>query len=156
MKVIFTVGLPGSGKSTWAKNNAKDLNALIINRDSIRTMIAGSYSKYDFKDEDLVIDITKAILASIISNNRNIILDETNLTRYGRKRWVDTIKDMDPDVEFYYVNFDIPIEGCKVRRRFDNKDCDADWDSIIDKMAKGYQPVNNELEGINKLEESDG
>ncbi len=46
---ILTIGYPGSGKSIWAKYHVENNNkSVIINRDSIRTMIAGTYQNYEF------------------------------------------------------------------------------------------------------------
>jgi predicted kinase len=40
--LYILIGLPGSGKTTWAKNKAKDdLRTVIISRDGFRSMIKG-------------------------------------------------------------------------------------------------------------------
>ncbi|HAU35476.1 MAG TPA: phosphohydrolase, partial [Lysinibacillus sp.] len=45
MKVIFTVGLPGSGKSTFVKQLAKRENAVVLSSDAIRQELFGDATK---------------------------------------------------------------------------------------------------------------
>ena len=43
IKIILTVGIPASGKSTWAKQKAKENKTIIINQDAIRSMFKADY-----------------------------------------------------------------------------------------------------------------
>ena len=153
MKTILTIGLPGSGKSTWACKYIQQstTKTIKISRDDIRSMISGSYQNYKFNrfNESLVIDLTKSAIKIIVDEGYDIILDETNLKRKGRTNWVEYIKSINPNMEFYYKEFNIDTEECKKRRFLHNKGCDANWSDIINIMNKKRQsiiPIENILE----------
>ncbi len=77
MKAIICRGLPGSGKSTWAKNFCENNPDYIrVNRDDIRNM-RGKY--WLPKDEDLVTKIHIAIIDQAILAKKNVVIDDTNL-----------------------------------------------------------------------------
>lgn len=91
MNIYILCGLPGSGKSTWAKKKADETGALIVNRDSIRTMFFGSY-KFDAKVEYIVKNCAESIIRELIDCNINdIIIDECNLDIQKRKHLTDLI-----------------------------------------------------------------
>src|SRR5690606_5236233 len=87
-------GLPASGKSTWAKNKAKEEpNTIIVNRDSIRTMLKGEYKLFPFgsKMEELVSDIEMTSMQSGLIMGYNVIIDSTGF-RWGLSK--EHIKDI--------------------------------------------------------------
>ena len=44
LKIIITRGIPGSGKTTWAKDVVKEnSNYIRINRDDLRIMLIGKW-----------------------------------------------------------------------------------------------------------------
>ncbi len=52
VKIIITRGIPGSGKTTWAKNFVKNNpNYIRISRDDLRSILIG---KWDWSIEDVV------------------------------------------------------------------------------------------------------
>jgi predicted kinase len=78
MQVIMTVGLPGSGKTTYAIQLVTDVSGWKrINKDDIRTMMDnGVYSK---KNEKFVIQCEELLILEALSNGYNVILDNTHL-----------------------------------------------------------------------------
>lgn len=82
-KIIFTKGLPGSGKSTWAKQFVKDnVGYVIVNRDRIREMLAGDittyYERYSQEMEDIVRHIEYDSTHTALTHKLNVIVDGTN------------------------------------------------------------------------------
>ena len=75
--VIVTVGLPASGKTTWALEYIKDkTNTVRVNKDSIRAMVFnGQYSK---EWEDFVCDIRDKIINHALVKGYNVVVDDTN------------------------------------------------------------------------------
>lgn len=95
-KIIIMSGFPGSGKSTFIKNNYNDYN--IINQDEL-----GSKSK------------CIELVYKLLNKDKSIIIDRTNITRKQRKIWIDIAKefkleppilifmDLDPKICYYRI-----------------------------------------------------
>lgn len=81
--LIVLVGLPRSGKSTWARQQGLP----IVNPDSIRYAIHGR-SFFDLA-EPLVWAIAKVMVyALFLAGNSTVILDATNVTEKRRQEWI--------------------------------------------------------------------
>lgn len=86
MKLIILQGIPGSGKSTWARNFVKDkTDWVIVNRDSIRNM-RGDY--WIPNQERWVTEVEFYSITSALLRNLNVIVDATNMN----KKTVDKLK----------------------------------------------------------------
>lgn len=79
-KVILTKGLPGSGKSTWAKEMlAQHPNQYKrVNKDELRAMLDNGYFN-GRKTEDYVLAVRDQIILSALAEGRHVIVDDTNL-----------------------------------------------------------------------------
>ena len=76
MKLIMCKGLPGSGKSTWAKQLCDGNPTWVrVNKDSLRAMI----SSYNLKKENFVVKLRDAFIRTAMQDKRNVIVDDTNL-----------------------------------------------------------------------------
>ena len=81
-KLILTVGLPRSGKSTWAKKQGYP----IVNRDAIRLALHGQ--AFIGASEDMVTAIESYMVKSLfLAGHDTVIVDATNLKEKYRKRW---------------------------------------------------------------------
>lgn len=84
MKAIVTVGIPASGKSTFAENIiSNDPNYIELNRDNIRKelfKIAG-WTEYVFSEENERMVTTEQYdrIRAASNSNKNIIITDTNL-----------------------------------------------------------------------------
>lgn len=126
--VYIMVGLPGSGKSTWAKKECEKRDAVIVSRDGIRSMLTGRKERMvgDNDFERMVTQIEREVVAEAIRAKKNVILDATN-TRIKL-----TVKNMDeiassvlrpfgPFPNIIPVVMDTPLDECllrNARRRF--------------------------------------
>lgn len=80
--LLMTVGLPRSGKSTWALKQGYP----IVNPDSIRLAIHGQ--PFIIESEPLVWVIAKYMVnALFIAGHDIVILDATNTTKARRDEW---------------------------------------------------------------------
>lgn len=76
MKLLMLKGLPGSGKSTWARQAVSGKSDWIrVNKDSIREMM-GNYKQ---KKEGLVLRTRDSLIELYLGQNLNVIVDDTNL-----------------------------------------------------------------------------
>lgn len=81
--LTITLGLPGSGKSTWARQQA---GAWLVGRDAIRAMVRPG-QPWDHDDEaaeDVVTAIQHAAVEALLRLGERVICDDTNL--YARRR----------------------------------------------------------------------
>jgi predicted kinase len=101
MKTLYLpVGLPQSGKSTWARQQGVP----IVNPDSIRLAIHGQ--PFFAPAEPLVWATAKIMVRSLFTaGHNNVILDATSVTKSRRDQWNSTewacryvVFNTDPDV----------------------------------------------------------
>jgi len=72
MKLYMTKGLPGSGKTTWARDMMKVNDSIKrVNKDDIRAMIGKTR-------ENVVLDIRNDIICQLMKANYSVIVDDTN------------------------------------------------------------------------------
>lgn len=87
------IGLPGSGKSTWIKDNLKGIP--VISSDAIIEEIAKKNgTSYDFEFKDNISFANKEFERNIkeaVDNNLTFIVDRTNLSMKVRKRLIDSL-----------------------------------------------------------------
>lgn len=102
-----TRGLPGCGKSTYAKAwVAEDPeNRIRVNRDDIRAM-AGFWPVGNREQEDLVTKIEEASVRAGLKQGKGVIVDATHLRARHLRRWYD----FDADVEV--IDFPVAPEEC--------------------------------------------
>ena len=113
MRIIFTQGIPASGKSTWAKEYCKENpNHVRVNRDTLREMI-GSY-KHKAK-EKLIVKFRDALILEGLINNNNVIVDDTNLDNAKIKGIVAKFREVFPKLGYEIKRFDIELKDAIAR-----------------------------------------
>lgn len=128
------MGLPRSGKSTYAKRQGYP----IVNPDSIRLALHGS--PFIESAEPWVWCMSKYMVKALFNaGHSNVILDATNLTRERRNEW----KSDDWDCEYIY--FKTPKQTCIKRAYKDNRE---DLIPIIKKMDKEKEIDLFEINGV--------
>lgn len=78
--IIMMKGLPGSGKSTWAKKfmNKQPKNSWKrINKDTLRECF--DHGVYTSGNEDLIIKARNVLMELFLEEGKNVIIDDTNL-----------------------------------------------------------------------------
>lgn len=117
-KVILTIGISNSGKSTWAQSFIKD-NPMFteLNRDDMRIAMfcngdRNLYHTYKFsKDrEELVTEVIVAQAKHAVSKGQGIIVSDTNLNGRTRAFWKGFAKDN--GIPYEENIFDVPFHVC--------------------------------------------
>lgn len=127
MKAIVTVGVSGSGKTTWAKqfvkDNETDLNQWsIVERDSIRDSVSRrmlghplSWRSWDMKLEPKVTLHQRISLEMAAKNGMNVIVSDTNLKKARRDELANFLEKLGFQVELMF--FDVKLRDAIVRDR---------------------------------------
>lgn len=131
-RLILTVGLPQSGKSTWARSTGFP----VVNPDSIRLGLHGK--PFIGLAEPFVWAIAKVMVRSLfLAGHETVVLDATNTTRKRRDDWLSR------DWVCEYRVFNASAEVCKDRA----KQTAIDGEHLegllgaIDRMAGQFEAV---------------
>ena len=103
------VGIPGSGKSTWARDFGG--RAIIVSTDQIREEFWGDAS--DQRNPKKVFEYAYAVTKCALADGHNVIFDATNLTKKTRARLLEETKRFTN--EKYAIVFMTPFDTCMRR-----------------------------------------
>lgn len=120
-------GVPGSGKTTWAREFCEKNDFMRISRDDIRRMIHGK--KYVPELEPLVKRLRDAMLHKCLELNWDVLLDETCIKQ-------STLDEIERIAQDYWCGVQVqrmytPLETCIER---DSKRPDPVGAEIITRM----------------------
>ena len=142
--ILYTVGLPASGKSYWAKKLvASDPNRWKrINRDDTRWMLHGDAHDYtNKKHEQIVTDVINVSIQEALKSNYDVILDNTHLRECDRTS-IHNIAQEWGDCTVVQQTFMCPVETC-LERNAGRQGLARVPDEVILKMARSA--------GVNKF-----
>jgi len=115
IKVEMLVGIPGSGKSTYAKQVvAKDPNNWVrVNNDDLRAMMNGSVWSPDY--EKMVTDARNYLIRDALKRGKNVIIDNLNLNRRHFDDVCKIAKSVNADIQVFEKAFYIDLEEAIAR-----------------------------------------
>jgi predicted kinase len=134
-KIIVLKGLPGSGKSTRARELMEDTRVMRVNRDDIRSML---FRQWKGKKEQVVTEIEEAAIVSAVHCGYDIIIDDTNLSPRTCSRWQSLA--MEHGVAIMEESFDTSIETCILRDNLRTGKAHVGR-AIIENMALQYNLI---------------
>lgn len=134
--IHLLAGIPGSGKSHYAKELCKEKRAVLVATDTIRQRLFGSESKQ--KKTYVVFDEAFAEMEQALASGRNVVFDATNVSRDRRHKFLKRFKDVPVECHVCAVPYETARERIQARkRRLD--------DRIMIKYAKNFEfPVRGE------------
>ena len=119
-KVILTRGLPGSGKSTWAKQliDSKPNCYKRINKDDLRAMLDNNTWSQD--NEKFILTVRNLLIMEALKKGKHVIIDDTNLNAKHERSIRELVKN-DAIVEIKDFTH-VPLETCiaKDLKRFNS------------------------------------
>lgn len=141
-QLIYTIGLPGCGKSTWAEaQRVEDPdNVRIVTKDDIRSTFGCSFER---GDEPTVHAASRALIRGFLKNGHTVIVADLNLTAKGQRELADLAEDLKVPVR--PVDFRrVPVEVCIERNtaRWERGDCKVPNDVIYDLAARYGLPTS--------------
>lgn len=115
IKVEMLVGIPGCGKSTYAKQViAKDpSNWVRVNNDDLRAMFNGSVWSADY--EKIVTDARNYLIRDALKRGKNVMIDNLNLNRRHFDDVCKIAKSVNTDVQVFEKAFYIEMEEAMER-----------------------------------------
>ena len=138
--VVLSIGLPGSGKSSWFKRN----KITPLSSDLLRALLFDDPTEQRF--QDLIFSNLRSMLkARLIARRPMNYVDATNLTPHERQIWIKLAKDYGSEVQAVW--FDVPLEVCLERNR--RRDRVVPEEAMRRMAAKLKQPAFEE--GFSKI-----
>lgn len=140
--LYIAVGLPGSGKSTYAKNFIKDKDIEYLSSDELRAVYGKS--EEDQTVTPLVFGHIKRKVDEFLKDGKNVLVDATSVNRRERSDYINTAKKYGAKV--VAIVFKMDRQGLIDRNKKRGEQGGRvvpDW--VIDKMlAKFEEPSYSE------------
>lgn len=114
-KIIMTMGLPASGKSTWAKEQvlSSQGDVVRVNKDDLRMMVhIGQHSK---GREKLIKLLRNDIVCRAIEMGKTVIVDDTNFHPSHYYTLKEIAESLDAEFEVNDSFLQVPLEECIIR-----------------------------------------
>jgi predicted kinase len=149
-ELIILVGNIGTGKSTLAKQYAKD-GYIIISRDALRYMIGGGNYRFDLKVEPFIKKSAVSTLKTFLKSGYNIVYDEVNVSRRSRYPTIQVAKQFGYKIKAVVLSRLSQNES--VDRRMKNPHGQFDrniWNTVWERFDSIYEEPSLK-EGINKI-----
>ena len=111
-KLIVMIGIPGSGKSTFARHYVEQANLMTtiwVSRDDIRYSLLSDGDDYFSKEKDVFEFFIKAINAGL-ADGMDVIADATHLNSRSRKKLLSRITV--PNIQIEACVMETPLEKC--------------------------------------------
>ena len=106
-KLFIMIGAPGSGKTTWCKNNVPK-NAVYISRDEIRFNIIKDEDSY-FSKEKIVYDIFINKINEALKSGLDVYADQTSLNAGSRKKLINALNKRPDEINGIYFTTSLDI-----------------------------------------------
>ena len=138
--VVLTIGLPGSGKTTWYKRRG----VTPLSSDLLRTLLFDDITEQRY--QGLVFSTLRSLLrARLIAKMPWNYVDATNLSPHERKQWIKMAKSFAYEVQAVF--FDVPLAVCMERNSKRDRQL---TDEVMQKMAERLKPPTFK-EGFEKI-----
>ena len=142
-EMIIMMGLPACGKNTWILKNKK--SHIVVELDWIRKEIFGH--QYHLNSEPYILATAKSMVLLLLSQNKDIIINATNLVAQFRNEWVNMAKKYDYNTKVVFL--DTHWKKCYARNN--KRKGDKVPDEVIERMGLILQRPTVTLDKADKI-----
>jgi len=133
--MVIMVGLPKSGKTTRAREQYQQHGYARICPDDLRMALYGQ--RFIATMERFVWAIAETMCRALLSGGHNVVIDATNLTLEGRKRWLLLAHECKTQVTIEIM--DTPLDQCLARNAQEKNPEDRVPPSVITEMITQFE-----------------
>jgi predicted kinase len=134
-RLVITIGLPKSGKSTHL-DNIGPFGWTILCPDDFRWAIYGQ--EFFKQGEPFVWAAVEAAARAILRRNGHVIIDATNMTLAARSTWRRLAREF--DIQLEALVWDIPYDLCQMRAREEGA---YHMEEVILRMFKQWEAIQD-------------
>ena len=135
--VAAVMGLPGSGKTYFARELALKVNARHISSDTVRFNLEKA-GTYDEKSKFTVYEVMLELLEEAIKSRENVVLDATFYKEELRQRFEAKAKQLNTPIYFIEVKAAEAVIKERISKR--RPDSEADFQVYL-KVKDSFDPV---------------
>jgi predicted kinase len=137
MAILYVMcGVPGSGKSTWARKHLTD-NDVYVSRDDIRFSFLNEGDDY-FSKEDMVWDTFVKSINEALEMGYNVFADATHINPGSRRKLLNALKFKE-DIDVRIIHVDTPVAETIARNEL-RKDTNRYVPiSVIQRMSQQFE-----------------
>lgn len=140
--IVLLCGLPGSGKSHFARTFFLQSGRKRVNRKELRRLLfemtsfgqKWSEKEFDSQDEFLVKHVEREIIQHLLQNRQKVLIDNTNISEESRKPYLQVAHQSGRSIGAIFL--DTPVSRCLERNR-------AREDSIPERVIAELQAQKN-------------
>jgi len=140
--LLILVGLPGTGKSTFAKHFVEHIPAVVLESDALRKTLV-TQPVYTDTEHTRVFTAVHTLMAKLLKQKVSLVLDATSLTAKDREPLYKIASGA--GVRNFVVEIDLPPEIIKKhleeRIQQGTSRSDADWEIYLQLRPKS-EPVS--------------
>lgn len=150
-KVIISIGIPGSGKTTVLKEFAEKYGYDYVCPDDIRMEISGD-AKDQSKNRE-VWELAHQRLKDYLAEEKTVVFDATFANPEGRKKFLDFSKESGAS-KIQGIYFDVPLEVAKERNaRRDRQVPEKVLENMESSLSGAKPKIEEGLDSIFTLDE---
>lgn len=135
--IIVVLGLPGSGKSYFAKHLADRLNAHHIKSDEVRAELQ-KMGTYDSRTKEMVYEAMIEKMESLYNTETPVILDATFYKKHIRKMVQKHAHKL--NAELYFIRITASEDVIHKRVSRDRPDSEADYQVYL-QVKEAFEPL---------------
>lgn len=128
--IYMLAGIPGSGKSHYAKELCKRERAVLVATDAIREKLFGSETRQ--KNTYRIFDEAFAEIERALATGRNVVFDATNVARDRRVQFLKRFNHVSVECHVCITPYETARQRVRERKR-------RIEDNVLEKYAKNFE-----------------